>query len=107
MTDGTTCVSHFDWKNWLAKQGFNAVLLAAFIWFLGSQIVIPMRDDQQRFLNSVMETNRTHSEVALKQTLIQQQTSAALENMSTVLEQIRDDQRSGVWRDANSKAKGP
>ena len=120
MSTGSTTAtnSHFEWRGWLAKQGFNAVLLAAFAWFLGSQIVIPMRDDQKAFMQSVIKTNETNaathvSAAAAMQQLTQVQHTQAQtlttlvdqqRQTTSILQQIRDDQRSGAWRD-NTTAK--
>lgn len=110
----------FDWWSWLAKQGVTTVFLGLFAWFLGTQIVVPMRDDQKAFMQSVIKTNEvnanTHATAAAAMqqlTQVQQTQSTTLTTLvdqqkqtTTILQQIRDDQRNGAWRDS-SAAKRP
>lgn len=104
----------FDWYSWLARQGVMTVFLGAFAYFLATQIVIPMRDDQKSFMQSVIKTNETNamthaSAAAAMQQLSQVQTTQSQtlatlvdqqKQTTTILQQIRDDQRGGVWNKA-------
>lgn len=109
-----------DWWSWLARQGVFAAMLMIFAGWFGSAIIIPMRDDQRAFMQSVIKTNETHAEVEKKQTEIAWQQveaekdqakamidqSQALNNLVPLLKEIRDDQRRGVWLDKPLGAKG-
>jgi|SRR3990167_2506549 len=96
--------AQFSWWRWLAQQSAMTVFLGCFAYFIAFYIVIPMRDDQKAFLMSVMETNKIHA--AAQAQLTQVQTTQA-NTMSTlveeqkkttsILQQIRDDQRMGAW----------
>lgn len=102
------------WITFITKFGFATALALALLWFLGTQIVIPMREDQKAFMQSVIETNKqnaaTHAVAAQsiqQMTSVQQTQSATLSTLvdqqkqtTTILQQIRDDQRAGAWREA-------
>jgi hypothetical protein len=100
-----------------------AVFLGAFAYFLATQIVIPMRDDQKAFMQSVIKTNETHASAAATQSMAASQSASAISQLTqiqqtqsstlstladqqrqttTILQQIRDDQRNGAWRDKPS-----
>ncbi len=116
MANGTTDEGSVmtDWKSFIARFGFATAVAAGLMWFMATQIVLPMRDDQKAFMQSVMETNQqyaaSHSaaSAAMSQLTQVQQTQAATlstltdqqKQQTTILQQIRDDQRNGAWRDA-------
>lgn len=103
----------FNWWSWLARQGAMTVFLGAFAYFLAFSIVIPMRDDQKAFMQSVIRTNETnaatHASAAAAMTqlsqvqTVQATTLTALADQqkqtTSILQQIRDDQRRGAWND--------
>lgn len=86
-----------DWWTWVMRQGAFAGMLIVFAGWFGVAIVVPMRDDQRAFIQSVIETNKVHATTVAKQTEIQYQQAQALKGMETLLQQIRDDQRRGAW----------
>lgn len=102
-----------DWRSFVAKFGFATAVAAGLMWFMATQIVLPMRDDQKAFMLSVIKTNEinaeTHRAAAASMTQLSsvQQTQAATLNslvdqqkqQTTILQQIRDDQRAGAWRE--------
>lgn len=114
MANEQTSTTGFDWWSWLAKQGAMTVFLGIFAWFLAVQIVIPMRDDQKAFMQSVIKTNETNAmthataAAAMQQLSQVQQTQATTlttlvdqqKQTTAILQQIRDDQRNGAWKDA-------
>ena len=102
------------WITFITKFGFATAMALGLLWFLANEIVIPMREDQKAFMNSVIKTNElnasTHASAAqAMQQLTQVQTTQA-STLTTLVEQqkqtigimqqIRDDQRAGAWRDA-------
>jgi len=101
------------WITFITKFGFATAMALALLWFLGTQIVIPMREDQKAFMNSVIETNKlnanTHAAAAQamqQMTNVQTTQASTLSTLvdqqkqtTTILQQIRDDQRAGAWRD--------
>jgi hypothetical protein len=89
-----------DWFSLIGKYGFTTALAVVLLWYLAAYIVEPMRRDQQRFMDSVIETNKINAATVAKQTEIQQQQAQALKDIVPVLQQIRDDQRRGVWLDS-------
>jgi hypothetical protein len=88
-----------DWWAAVRQYGFTTVLAGALIAYLAFYVVEPMRVDQQRFMDSVIQTNALNAATVAKQTEIQQQQARALQDIVPVLQQIRDDQRRGVWRE--------
>jgi len=106
-----------DWASFIAKFGFATFAAVGLMYFLAFYIVLPMRDDQKAFVNSVVETNRLNataqasSSAAMQQlTEVQRTQSATLNNLvdqqrqtTTILQQIRDDQRAGAWRNTDPK----
>lgn len=90
-------IASFDWFGVLTRYGFATFIACALLAYLAFYIVEPMRHDQQLFIQSVIKTNEAHAEVAHKQTEIQAQQATALTNLGILLQQIRDDQRRGVW----------
>lgn len=98
-------VTGFDWFGVLKQYGlatFIAVLAIAYFGFLFEC----QRRNQERFMNSVVLTNEAHAEVAKKQTEIQAQQAQALKDIVPLLQQIRDDQRRGVWLESKPGGKG-
>src|SRR4051812_19809230 len=96
-----------DWWAAVRQYGFATALASSLVWYVGFYVVEPMRLDQQAFMRSVIDTNKTHADaaaqqaaVSMKQTEIQQQQAAALSNIVPLLQQIRDDQRRGVWNES-------
>lgn len=85
------------------QYGFTTVLAGVLIYFLAFHVVEPMRVDQQRFMDSVIQTNALNAATAAKQTEIQSQQAKALQDIVPVLQQIRDDQRRGAWNDTRPK----
>lgn len=85
----------------IAKQGVFALMLCLFAGWFGMSIVVPMRDDQRKFMDSVIDTNKQHAAVAAQLTAIQQSQANTLSGMQELLRQIRDDQRSGAWNRPN------
>lgn len=63
----------FDWKQWLAKQGFVSVLLVGVLIFFRQDVWVPVR--------SALDAQ-----------------TEILRGISTIQVQIRDDQRKGTWR---------
>jgi hypothetical protein len=94
-----------DWWSWVARQGIFAAMLVLFAGWFGTAIVVPMRDDQRAFMQSVIKTNELNAATVSKQTEIQQTQAQALKDIVPVLQQIRDDQRRGVWLE-NAAGKG-
>lgn len=103
-----------SWITFITKFGFATAIALGLLWFLGTQIVIPMREDQKAFMNSVIETNKlnanTHAAAAQamsQMTQVQATQASTLTTLvdqqkqtTTILQQIRDDQRAGAWREA-------
>ena len=99
-----------DWWAAVRQYGFTTVLAGALIYYLAFYVVEPMRVDQQRFMDSVIQTNILNATTAAKQTEIQkdqvrvqEQQAKALQDIVPVLQQIRDDQRRGAWNEPKSK----
>lgn len=68
----------FDWWGWLARQGvFAAMLIGSAIWF-ANDIVIPMRDGQTKFMESVIEANRINAQTNSNNALVNQQNAGLL-----------------------------
>ncbi len=102
-----------DWKSFVARFGFATAVAAGLMWFMATQIVLPMRDDQKQFMQSVIETNKqnaaTHASAAASMVQLAQVQQTQASTLSTltdqqkqqtsILQQIRDDQRNGAWRD--------
>jgi hypothetical protein len=88
-----------DWLAVLRQYGFVTALAAVLLWYMAVHVVAPMRSDQQRFMDSVIQTNILNATTAAKQTEIQQTQARALQDIVPVLQQIRDDQRRGAWND--------
>lgn len=86
-----------EWMSLVGKYGFAAGIAVALLGYMAFYIVAPMRDDQKAFMQSVIKTNElnasTHA-TALS-TLVDQQ-----KQTTAILQQIRDDQRAGAWRDS-------
>lgn len=59
-----------DWKSWLMRQGFPAVLVTAVLWFLGYQVYLPMQAAHIRAVDSLANTNEENSDTLKKQTAI-------------------------------------
>ncbi len=99
-----------DWMALCGKYGFAAGIAVALLAY----VVQPMRDDQKMFMQSVIKTNElnaaTHASAAASmQQLTQVQTTQAStlttlvdqqRQTTAILQQIRDDQRNGAWREA-------
>ena len=107
-SSGSTAVSKeyhgFDWWKWIASNGLYAFMLCVFAGWFAQVIVVPMRQDQTRFMDSVIETNKAHAAASAQSAQIQQTQAITLatlvkqqEQTTVILQQIRDDQRSGVW----------
>lgn len=85
----------FDWKDVLTKNGLPTIAVV----FLAVYFVLPAREDQHRFTDSIIETNKMHadSEASNAVTFIQmsntqaQQTSILQEHTS-ILREIKDRQ---------------
>lgn len=103
---GMQQVNAFDWFGVLTKYGFTTFIACATLGYLAFYVVEPMRKDQQAFMQSVIETNRTNATTVAKQTEIQQMQAQALKDIVPVLQQIRDDQRRGAWLEAKPKGAG-
>jgi hypothetical protein len=86
-----------DWLSVLKQYGLATLLTLLLLAYLAFGVVEPMRKDQQRFMDSVIETNKLNASTVARQTEIQQQQAQALRDIVPVLQQIRDDQRRGVW----------
>lgn len=95
-----------DWLNVLSKYGLATLLTLLLLTYLAFFVVEPQRKSQERFMESVIKTNETHAEVAKKQTEIQAQQAKALSEIVPLLQQIRDDQRRGVWLEPRPVGKG-
>ena len=101
----------FDWFSLLAKYGFATFISCVLLYFLAFYIVIPMRDDQKLFMQSVIKTNELDAEsragttaVMQKMAQLEQAQSITLATLvdqqkqtTAILSQIRDDQRAGAW----------
>ncbi len=106
-----------DWVSFITKFGFATFVAVGLMYFLAFYIVLPMRDDQKVFVNSVIDTNKLNaaaqaSAAASMQQLteVQRTQSATLNNLvdqqrntTLILQQIRDDQRAGAWRKTEGK----
>jgi len=102
-----------DWMNLVGKYGFAAGVAVALLGYMAFYIVEPMRNDQKAFMNSVIKTNEmnasTHAAAAQamnQMTQVQTTQASTLSTLvdqnkqtTTILQQIRDDQRAGAWRD--------
>lgn len=92
-----------DWWGALRQYGFTTVLAGALIYYLAFFVVEPMRLDQKRFMDSVIQTNALNATTAAKQTEISQQQAKAMQDIIPLLQQIRDDQRRGAWNEPRPK----
>jgi hypothetical protein len=92
-----------DWLTVLKQYGLATLLTIILLLYLGAFVVEPMRRNQQTFMDSVIETNRINAATVAKQTEIQAQQAKALQDIVPVLQQIRDDQRRGVWLEKTGK----
>lgn len=120
MANGNGNGNGESWQSWLSKQSFTAVLVVGVLYWVATYMVLPMRDDQKDFVTSIVKTNLQHAEIAAKNadnvstlTKAQQSQSEALSSISEVQkqmlrvqEQIRDEQRRGVWNDPKPKKAG-
>lgn len=102
-----------DWMALCGKYGFAAGIAVALLAYMAFYVVQPMRDDQKMFMQSVIKTNElnaaTHASAAASmQQLTQVQTTQAStlttlvdqqKQTTAILQQIRDDQRAGAWRE--------
>lgn len=105
----TTIVT--DWMALVGRYGFAAGIAVALLGYMAFYVVNPMREDQKMFMQSVIKTNElnaaTHAAAAASmQQLTAVQTTQAntlttlveqQKQTTTILQQIRDDQRNGVW----------
>lgn len=89
---------------WMMKQGIFATMLCLAASWFAWYIVIPMRDGQQAFMLSVIDTNKEYAKASAKFAEVQQTQSFTLSKLTEqhnqqtkILEQIRDDQRNGAW----------
>jgi len=96
-----------DWTSFIARFGFATAVACALMYFVAYSIVIPMRDDQKRFMDSVIDTNKTNTESNRQLSVVQvtqtENMKTLVENQkliirqgektSEILSQIRDDQR--------------
>lgn len=112
--NGTRSVLGDFWPQLIAKYGLATALTIILLYYLAFYIVEPMRVDQRAFMNSVIKTNEinaaTHSAAAssmAQMTRVQETQSATLSTLveqqkqtTGILQQIRDDQRRGVWNEA-------
>lgn len=103
-----------DWWGAIRQYGFATALASALLGYVAFYVVEPARKDQQEFMRSVIKTNEinadTHRAAAASMTqLAQVQTTQAStlvtlveqqKQTTSILQQIRDDQRAGAWRDA-------
>jgi hypothetical protein len=114
MTDETTPAT--DWWGAIRQYGFATALASALLSYIAFYVVEPARKDQQEFMRSVIKTNEinaeTHKAAAASMTQLSQvqQTQAATlttlvdqqKQTTIILQQIRDDQRAGAWRENKS-----
>lgn len=82
----------FDVMSWLAKQGILAVMVGAMMWFIATQVVLPLREDQAKFVASLLETNRLHADAVQQMKEIQRQQSQQLGQIAELLREIRQNQ---------------
>jgi hypothetical protein len=90
-------VSTSDWLTVLKQYGLATLLTILLLLYLAFFVVEPMRKAQDRFMESVITTNAQNAATVARQTEIQAQQAQALRDIVPVLQQIRDDQRRGVW----------
>jgi hypothetical protein len=95
-----------DWLTVLKQYGLATLLTILLLLYLAFFVVEPMRKAQERFMESVITTNAQNAATVARQTEIQQQQAKALQDIVPVLQQIRDDQRRGVWLDNKPMGKG-
>lgn len=98
-------VTGFDWFGVLKQYGLATFIAVVAIAYFGFVFEVQRRN-QERFMESVIKTNEARVEVEKKQTEIQAQQARALSEIAPLLQQIRDDQRRGVWLDKPSGKAG-
>lgn len=93
----------WDWKEVFAKNGFATIAAV----FLAVYFVLPAREDQKRFIDSVIETNQLRaateasnaktlnvmSDSHARQTTLLNQNAETLKRQTVILQEIRDDAR--------------
>jgi len=99
MAETDKPASVFDWKYLLAKHGFNAVLVMLLMGFIRQDMILPQRQAQERFMESVIENNKEMATTAASNSATAQTQARSLEQLVDLQKQIRDDQRQGVWRE--------
>lgn len=101
----------FDWWSWIARQGvFAAMLVGAAVWF-GNVIVVPMRDGQTKFMESVIKANDLNSQTNSNNSAVNQQNAnllskvidtqviivssqkSVIENQTKIMDMHREDQK--------------
>lgn len=96
---GLEPVATTDWWSAVRQYGFATALASALLGYLAFYVVEPARKNQQSFMDSVIDVNKENAKTMAKQTEIQQQQANAMSQIVPLLQQIRDDQRRGVWRE--------
>lgn len=102
-----------SWMKFIGDYGYTTFVSLGLMIYLAFFVVEPQRNDQKAFMQSVIKTNEINANTyvaaaqAMNQMTIVQQTQAATlttlvdqqKQTTTILQQIRDDQRAGAWRD--------
>jgi hypothetical protein len=131
MSNGTSAPAKhhdhgpFDWRRWLASQGVMAVFLAAMAYGVFFYMVVPMRDQQQKYIDSMILTNKQNADSFGQLVTSHKDASSKLDNLVQIskessgkldgilrsqeqvlptLQQMRDDQRRGAWNDHPPKS---
>lgn len=105
------------WLGFFAKSGVFALLFAALLWFLGRHVFMPMQEENRRrndetaaqtktFQDAIIKSNEQHAAAAA----VTSKAITGLEENSrqtlNVLQQLREDTRRGVWREAKPSGSG-
>jgi len=72
----------------LLKQGLLAVLVALLLWFLGREVLIPLRNDHAKFISMLLETNKLHADAITKLADVQQKQEKQLELIVEMLKEL-------------------
>jgi hypothetical protein len=84
MSDTNGNGGTYDWKAIVGRYGFAAIVVMILLGIIRYDLILPM-----------VEANKNYSEASLR-------TASAMETLKDLLKEIRDDQRSGVWKDSHN-----
>lgn len=84
-----------NWPAFAGKTIVNSGLVGFVIWIGSENFLKPAMEDQREFVKAIKQTNERYADSSAK-------TAETLNGILRVQEQIRDDQRRGVWNQAKS-----